>query len=246
MAREWQVRQDEMEAWYETFAAEPRDAAAALESEYRPFAEVLAGLRGRVLDVGGGAGLAAMYLRPEVVYTVIDPGRVWTEPVWTTIRRHLATGGPEPNFVTGTAEQLPFADTCFDAVLAFWSLNHVADAERALQEIHRVLVAGGKALLVLEDMEPTWPDVVRLATQKLGAQLRLPTGPSVAWYQERLGGVKATTLHKLSGKPWPIQADHLRITGAAIGRWLDGRFRIEERAWRGGYLTYQLERLPGH
>jgi SAM-dependent methyltransferase len=246
MARDWQVRQDEMEHWYEDFAAEPAAAAASLEGEYRPFADVLAGLRGRVLDVGGGAGLAAMYLRPEVVYTVIDPGRVWAEPVWREIRRSLAGRGPEPDFVTGTAEQLPFADASFDAALAFWSLNHVADAERALAEIHRVLRAGGKALLVLEDMEPTWRDVARLAVQRLRGTLGLPTGASVAWYQESIGGVQATTLHKLAGRPWPLQPDHLQITDADLAQWLLGRFRTEQRSWRGGYLTFELEKLPSH
>ena len=245
MASEWQVRQDEMESWYEDFAAAPAQAAAALETEYRPFAELLAGLRGRVLDIGGGAGLAAMFLPADVVYTVIDPGRVWADPVWTDIRRTLASRGPDPDFTVGTAEHLPFADGSFDAVLVLWSLNHVADPGRAIQEMHRVLADRGKALLVLEDMEPSWPDVVRLTAQKLRTKLGLPTGASVAWYQENLGGVQATTLHKLSGKPWPLQTDHLRITRGDMDRWLEGRFRTMRTTWRGGYLTYELERHDG-
>lgn len=242
MDREWRARQDEMEKWYKDFGAVHDQAAAALEAEYRPLAELLTSMRGRVLDVGGGAGLSAMYLAPEVDYTVIDPGQVWADPEWAHIRGTLASRGPEPKFIVGTAENLPFIDGSFDAVLALWSLNHVADPERAIHEVHRVLVDQGKALFVVEDMEPTWLDVFRLGSQRVKAMLGMPTGTSVAWHHATVTSVKATALHKLSGKPWPIERDHLRILRIEMDRWLRGRFQTERASWRGGYLTYELER----
>jgi SAM-dependent methyltransferase len=233
-----------MEQWYKAAAAAPGEMAAALEAEYRPLAAFLARLRGRVLDVGGGAGLAAMVLPGEVDYTVLDPYPVWDDPVCTRIRRILLDGGPVPAFVRGTAEHLPFADGRFEAVLALSSLNHVADPGRTIAELHRVLAHRGKALLVLEDMEPTWQDVTRLASQKLRDNLGMPVGDSAAWHHEQVTGIKATTLHKLSGRPWPIQSDHLRIERAELDEWLSDRFETAAIAWRGGYLTYELERLP--
>jgi hypothetical protein len=53
---DWRARHCEMKQWYEAPAATPDELAAALDAEYR----------GRVLDVGGDAGLAAMVLPREV------------------------------------------------------------------------------------------------------------------------------------------------------------------------------------
>ena len=60
----------------------------------------------------------------------------------------------EPNFVRAVGEYLPFPDASFDAALSFWSLNHVDQPERVLQEVGRVLKPEGRFLIVLEDMSP--------------------------------------------------------------------------------------------
>jgi SAM-dependent methyltransferase len=48
----------------------------------------------------------------------------------------------------GDVQELPFADASFDCALAAWVLFHVPDLDRALVELHRVLVPGGRLVAV--------------------------------------------------------------------------------------------------
>ncbi|MDE2173231.1 MAG: class I SAM-dependent methyltransferase [Patescibacteria group bacterium] len=49
-----------------------------------------------------------------------------------------------PADVIGNVMALPFADNTFDCVICLETLEHVEDPRKALIEIHRVLVPGGK------------------------------------------------------------------------------------------------------
>lgn len=118
METDWQGRQIEMEEWYRAFAMRG-DASALLQQDYGPYREALAGLRGRVLDIGGGCGVAGRYLPPEVDYCVLDPSPIWRDPSWLKILKGISESGPTPRFVTGTGENLPFAPRQFGAALAF-------------------------------------------------------------------------------------------------------------------------------
>lgn len=57
--------------------------------------------------------------------------------------------------VIGFADRLPFVDASFDTLLVTEVLEHVEDAERAVQEIHRVLRPGGHALITVPYLYPT-------------------------------------------------------------------------------------------
>jgi SAM-dependent methyltransferase len=48
----------------------------------------------------------------------------------------------------GRAEALEFEDGSFDCVVAAWMLYHVAELDRALSELARVLRPGGRAVVV--------------------------------------------------------------------------------------------------
>ena len=231
-----------MERWYAAQAADPDRIVEALAYEYRPFARFLSGLRGSVLDVGGGAGLAASHLHRETRYVVLDPSSLWTSETWRRIRTRLAPEGPEPCFVLGVGERMPFARESFDAALAFWSLNHAADPRRCILELHRILRVGGRALIVLEDMEPSWADAARLALRSSTEALGRPVGARIGWHQESITTARETILHKLSGKPWPLQVDHVRIADRDLHGWLRGQFRTVRRSWPGEFLTYELVR----
>ena len=60
---------------------------------------------------------------------------------------------PKPNFVLGSAEQIPFPDDTFDAVTIAFGLRNFDHRARCLAEIHRVLKPGGQ-LAVLEFAVP--------------------------------------------------------------------------------------------
>ena len=162
----WQSRQSAMERWYEQLAADPQSAADEIGVDYRPYAGLLASLGGVILDVGGGAGLAGSYLNTRVSYFVLDPSALWLADIWATISDTLSPSRATPLFIRGVGEQIPFSDCTFDSVLSFWSLNHVSDPAQCVVEVHRVLKPGGTALLVLEDMEPGWPDILTSGVRK--------------------------------------------------------------------------------
>lgn len=54
---------------------------------------------------------------------------------------------PKRKFVLGEAEQLPFKDGSFDAVVCFWSFHHIVYPEEVMEEISRVIRPGGFVLI---------------------------------------------------------------------------------------------------
>ena len=91
----------------------------------------------RVLDVCCGTGdlaLAAAEAGGKV--TGID----FSEPMLERARAKA----PELEWTSGDALALPFEDGSFDAVTIGFGLRNLADAEKGLAEIRRVLSAGGR------------------------------------------------------------------------------------------------------
>ncbi len=86
---------------------------------------------GRVLDVGGGAGQLAVLLARELkaTVTVLDPTPEMIDHVPNT---------PGVSTVTGTAEDMPFPDDSFDAVVVSDAFHHFRDQEGAVREFVRV------------------------------------------------------------------------------------------------------------
>lgn len=223
------------EDWYRDFVIGNADAAEReLVEMYAHHQPVLQSLRGRVLDVGGGAGLAARFLSSSVDYSVLDPSTVWHEPAVAELGRRIRQGGPVPRFINGVGEQLPFNDHDFDAVLAFWSLNHANSPYRCVTEIARVLRPGGLAYLVLEDMVPTWRELIGHALGRLGAHLGRDHRPAVGAPPVRIA-IPAKLLRK-----WPLSPDHVAIDECLLIQAARPRLTLVERRWIGGYLTLTL------
>ncbi len=100
----------------------------------------------RVLEIGSGtglftveSGLSAQVGDAGVVYA-LDPS---PEMTLVAKRRVRDCGVRNVRFLFGRAEQVPFEDGSFDAVVGSLSL-HFTDAKLALSEAHRVLVPGGQ------------------------------------------------------------------------------------------------------
>ncbi len=102
---------------------------------------LLAGLEGRVIEVGAGHGLNFPYYPQSVTEVVaIEP-----EPHLCDLARQAAERAPVRVEVrTGTAEALPAGDGEFDAAVASLVLCSVRDQLAALAEISRVLRPGGE------------------------------------------------------------------------------------------------------
>jgi ubiquinone/menaquinone biosynthesis C-methylase UbiE len=103
--------------------------------------EMLAGLSGRVLEVGPGNGLNF----PHYPASVLEVVAVEPEPYLRSRAAAAAAAAPVPiNVADGTADELPAADGSFDAVVVSGLLCSVADVPSALAEFHRVLRPGGE------------------------------------------------------------------------------------------------------
>jgi SAM-dependent methyltransferase len=115
----------------------------AREEEW--IAGYVAGLRGRVLDVGCGEQLYQAQLKPllssgAVDYTGLDPD----EPSLTRARTALREG----RFQLGAIEQFVGVPESYDCVLCLRSVNHFVDVGRALARMAALLRPGGRLLLV--------------------------------------------------------------------------------------------------
>src|SRR4051794_5210796 len=103
--------------------------------------ENLAGLSGRVLELGAGNGLNFAWY-PEAVSEVVA-----VEPEPTLREAAVAAAGQASVPVTvvgGVADALPFDDESFDAAVASLVLCSVPDQARALAELRRVVRPGGE------------------------------------------------------------------------------------------------------
>ncbi|MFD6565692.1 class I SAM-dependent methyltransferase [Micromonospora profundi] len=103
--------------------------------------DLVAGLSGRVIEVGAGNGRMFPHYPPGVTEVVaVEP-----EPRLRAAAIRAATTAPVPvTVVDGLAEALPAGDGEFDAAVVALVLCSVTDQADALAEIHRVLRPGGQ------------------------------------------------------------------------------------------------------
>jgi len=114
-----------------------------------PLARDLIGLAGlkpgeRVLDVACGTGIIARLAAEQVGGTVtgldINPGML-------AVARKTVSPNNSFEWYESSAEEMPLADESFDVVLSQVGLQFVPDKLRALNEMYRVLVPGGRLYL---------------------------------------------------------------------------------------------------
>ncbi|HKA84034.1 MAG TPA: methyltransferase domain-containing protein [Acidimicrobiales bacterium] len=119
---------------------------------------LLAGLAGRVIEVGAGNGMNFAHYPPQVTGVVaVEP-----EPRLRELAEAEAAKVPAPiDVVDGTADRLPAADDSFDAAVASLVLCSVRDVPGALAEIRRVLRPGGQ-LRFFEHVRADTPGLARV------------------------------------------------------------------------------------
>jgi ubiquinone/menaquinone biosynthesis C-methylase UbiE len=133
-------------------------AACSLLSLHTPLGERLLrkrkfDLRGckEILDVGCGAGQIARHL---VKYADADASITCFDLSFGMVRRAVRRLKPEgmktqpPRFVVADLTRLPFADATFDCVTCGYVMEHLPDARAGLLELSRVMVPGGRMLLL--------------------------------------------------------------------------------------------------
>jgi len=104
----------------------------------------------RVLDVGCGTGdlSIALFENTAAEVTGID----FCAPMLKLAK----TKAPELQFIEGDALRLPFAEASFDGLTIGFALRNLADVERGLRELLRVLKPNG-TVAILEFSRPVNP-----------------------------------------------------------------------------------------
>jgi ubiquinone/menaquinone biosynthesis C-methylase UbiE/biotin operon repressor len=121
---------------------------------------------GRYVDLGIGDGLLTLMLSEvaeQVTAVDISPKML------TALRARAAQKGIENvTTVEGPIEDLPLPDASFDVAVLSQALHHAVEPAKALAEAHRVLVPGGRVLVI--DLLAHTEDWVRdqLQDQQLG------------------------------------------------------------------------------
>jgi SAM-dependent methyltransferase len=119
-------------------------------------AGLLAGVRGRTLELGAGTGLNLRHYPDGITLVLTEP----EEPMVRRLERRVHDVRPGASVVRASADRLPFADGSVDTVVSTLVLCTVPDQPAALREIRRVLSAEG-TLLFLEHVRGEHPRVAR-------------------------------------------------------------------------------------
>ena len=117
--------------------AKKEDAAGGADNRR----ELLAGLSGRVIEVGSGIGSNFEHYPPGVTEVIaVEP-----EPYLRAKSEEAAAVAPVPvRVLDGVADDLPVEDASLDAGVVSLVLCSVPDQDAALAELHRKIKPGGE------------------------------------------------------------------------------------------------------
>jgi ubiquinone/menaquinone biosynthesis C-methylase UbiE len=110
--------------------------------------------RGRILEVAIGTGRNLPHYPADATVAGVE-----LSPAMLAIARQRAADLERAADIReGDAERLPFADASFDTVVCALSLCSIPDPATAIGEMSRVLVPGGR-LLLLDHIGSNWPPI---------------------------------------------------------------------------------------
>jgi ubiquinone/menaquinone biosynthesis C-methylase UbiE len=111
----------------------------------------LAEAAGQVLEIGVGSGLnLPLYDSAATWVCAIDP----SPELLPMARRRAAEARPPVLLVRASGEDLPFRDGAFATVVSTWTLCSIPDPLRALHEMRRMLMPGGRFVFVEHGLAP--------------------------------------------------------------------------------------------
>jgi SAM-dependent methyltransferase len=133
---------------------------------------LLAAATGDVLEIGAGTGTNLLYYGEGArTLTLTEPER----PMARRLQKRILEHRPDAKLLRAPAEDLPFNDDSFDAVVSTLVLCTVDDQPRALRELRRVLRPGGR-LLFIEHVRSDDAKLARLQDRLMPINLRIAHG----------------------------------------------------------------------
>jgi ubiquinone/menaquinone biosynthesis C-methylase UbiE len=150
--------------WY---AANTRKSLDDFKDLARRVAEELSP-ESRVLEIAPGPGYFAIELAKLGNFRIvgIDISKTFVE----IARRNAVESGVEVDFQLGDAAQMPFENEAFDFLFCRAAFKNFAKPLGALNEMHRVLKAGGKGL-ILDLRRDSSRESINEEANKLGLNL---------------------------------------------------------------------------
>ena len=112
----------------------------------------------QILDLATGSGDVAFAMAKGLTPKPMITGLDFCEPMLVEARKkrkRLNLDEAKFPFIEGDCLNLPFSDNCFDLVTISFGLRNLADREKGLLEIFRVLKPAGR-VIVLEFSQPYW------------------------------------------------------------------------------------------
>ena len=159
-----------------------------------------------MLDVGCGEGIGTVRMAdvlPDARVVGLDV------PAPGLLEHWQARGSDRPEFVAGSAYDLPFDDASFDLVTAIEVFEHLERPARALEEMARVSRRG---LLVSVPWEPVWRGVNMAAGRYVREYGNTP-GHINHWTRREfvaLAGTAGDVVAVRRPFPWTMVAVHVR------------------------------------
>lgn len=220
----------------------------------------------RVLEIGGGVSGQAFVLAEKATSVLCidlpDPETVHADSSsqYFKVLSQAATG--HLSFGFASAEAIPLKSSSVDVVFSSFVFEHIADRERAIAEIHRVLVPGGLVITNVPNvMEPTfrilWYALVAVPSQvaKLIAVssrldrvvgLKMRNRPPTRW-TDRLSWLKEVLKFPTHGV-YPSHIKELSQSRPSIweGLFRDKNFHVIDRFGISfeSYFSFWSHRVP--
>jgi ubiquinone/menaquinone biosynthesis C-methylase UbiE len=115
------------------------------------------GTGSKVLEVAPGPGYYAIELAKlgNFEITGLDISKTFVE----IAAANAAKAGVRVDFRQGNASNMPFADESFDFLACSAAFKNFTEPRRALEEMHRVLRPGGRALIIDLRKDASWESI---------------------------------------------------------------------------------------